>query len=155
MISDEDESGSPMLMLDEQAFAFVKLPDNIPMKQHPAPACMSCPHDHFGPLDDLKAPSEHLIVMPQQLPIPELPVMPVLVAATFPDCRVNRVWNPLNDHLLVGIQGPTIPRKTMADFWAGLLSLQFLDVLPSNKSWFAVTISLLMVIVGSHPIPCQ
>eukprot|EP00438_Fugacium_kawagutii_P016084 Skav230950 [mRNA] locus=scaffold3010:72178:73815:- [translate_table: standard] len=98
----EDDAHSMMMVLDESSLSLIRLRNSCPMRSHPTIRDMMTPHDQFGPLPDDKFADENLIVMPAPLPITGTPVLPVLVVAAFPDCRVSWAWNPVNDHLIVG-----------------------------------------------------
>eukprot|EP00438_Fugacium_kawagutii_P030138 Skav208654 [mRNA] locus=scaffold3489:124784:129395:+ [translate_table: standard] len=118
-----------MIVLDDADVTLVQMPPAMPMIQHASIRHFPIPCDQFGPVEHDKQPDDHLIIMSMPLPPARLPVLPVLVVAAAAECRVTRAWNPVNDNFLIGIQGPTVPKQTLADFWAGVLTPQMLQVL--------------------------
>eukprot|EP00438_Fugacium_kawagutii_P012397 Skav215502 [mRNA] locus=scaffold165:838310:842707:- [translate_table: standard] len=128
--TDYSDGSRPLLViLDDEALTVMRQDKHVPIVNHAALRHMHTPHDQFGPLHPHKLPVDHLLIVPQSLPLPRLPVLTVFMMAAFPDCRVVWAWNPLTDHLLLGIQGPPVPKKTIADFWAGLLTPNMLQIL--------------------------
>eukprot|EP00438_Fugacium_kawagutii_P014596 Skav226989 [mRNA] locus=scaffold2341:240195:244754:- [translate_table: standard] len=117
-------SDSPMrvlMLLVDQVLNLMMIPFDMPVIDHPSLNDMGVPYDQFGILKGEHKVTTSMVVMSEPLPPSQATTNPVMLFAAFSTGRVCWTWNPMTDTMLVGITGPPAVRRTLADFWAGIL----------------------------------
>eukprot|EP00438_Fugacium_kawagutii_P019349 Skav204106 [mRNA] locus=scaffold1472:280426:283131:+ [translate_table: standard] len=124
----EDDNGWLMMLVDD-ALTIMTIPKSLNVLDHPALCDWDHVYDQFGEVQRYQKTNMCLLVMPDPLPPPRSDSLSVMVVAAEAMCQQTWTWNPMTDTLLLGIRGDNIPRQTMADFWASVLTPEMLRVL--------------------------
>eukprot|EP00438_Fugacium_kawagutii_P019347 Skav204104 [mRNA] locus=scaffold1472:209453:212716:+ [translate_table: standard] len=123
----DDDDDALLLILTDQSMTLLPISKQLPVVEHPTIQEWDESFDQFGPVQPYQRADDGFVFMPQPMPSPNAIVSSVLVVAAMQMCRQSWIWNPVKDTILCGIQGDTIPKQTVADFWASVMTPEMLS----------------------------
>eukprot|EP00438_Fugacium_kawagutii_P025588 Skav236356 [mRNA] locus=scaffold2008:48933:53508:+ [translate_table: standard] len=124
-----DQEPELLMLLSEEQLTVMPIPRNMDVIDHPALQDIPAICDQHGLMGQKQKANSQLVVLPASLPGPEGAISPAIVLAAAQMCRQSWTWNPVNDTVLLGIHGDSIPRQTIATFWMSVLTDDALRIL--------------------------
>eukprot|EP00438_Fugacium_kawagutii_P024972 Skav217963 [mRNA] locus=scaffold3450:106770:111347:- [translate_table: standard] len=110
-----------LLMLADAQLTVMSIPRDMAVVDHPAVQDLPAICDQYGHISSDRKTDKHLVVLPEPLPCTTHEFSLPFVMTAFPMCKISWCWNPVTDTILVGITGDSVPRQTLAQFWAHVM----------------------------------